>query len=439
LTSEEKLKRKKKNPFPFVEFEGMRLELDKFCFSSFNLDQTHATWFATTLGAGLSLFGSSFMLSYFFFFSHGKNPLSKLVTWLAFTDYLLALNNLANMIIFYSNPDYYVWGLCVFMRVYFQLVAGANCGYTTCIAFFVWRSLWTRTTRTGKWLWTCFHVFSWVPPLVFVTILLSADLVTRSSSIGLCFPKRPWHIILWFGPIITYFLLNLIFYIFILLRIHHIRTRGGLHSVSRPQTRRLLSVGLRFSFYLLVFFISWSFDILTYIIQQADPECSVFIFTLIYSFCLQAQGALDCVVYGFTNKSFRRRYLASWKRIFLFIFEISISPIIVIPGFFVYLKRRYYDPFSLSSKSGTSQRSTVYPYIYGPVVSNDDDDEEEDEEDEEGDYDDQSDRENTNLVTSNSSRNTRIGRASVSDEISESSGSERNIMEEQEVKRLLGL
>lgn len=72
-------------------------------------------------------------------------------------------------------------------------------------------------------------------------------------------------------------------------------------------------------------------------------------------------------------------------------------------------------------------------------MSNDDDDEEEDEEDEEGDYDDQSDRENTNLVTSNSSRNTRIGRASVSDEISESSGSERNIMEEQEVKRLLGL
>jgi hypothetical protein len=49
-----------------------------------------------------------------------------------------------------------------------------------------------------RWEWALFHGLSWGIPLVCVVGLVSGDLLTQSPNLYLCFPKKPWHIILWY-------------------------------------------------------------------------------------------------------------------------------------------------------------------------------------------------------------------------------------------------
>jgi hypothetical protein len=218
----------------------------EFCEAHFAKAETDFISLVALTSAVLSMFGSSYMLLSYFLFSTRKNPLSQLVAWLAFCDYLVSLNNILKTSIIYSNSDLYVWPLCVSMRVFFQLAAGtqalhcnlfpcnhpltyclsvcggtgAGCGYATCIAYFLWRSLWFHrtsaqplpqschsllltmmyscVTAVQPWEWALFHAFSWGVPLACVVSLVAGDLLVQSRNLLLCFPKKPWHISLWY-------------------------------------------------------------------------------------------------------------------------------------------------------------------------------------------------------------------------------------------------
>lgn len=98
----------------------------EFCEAHFSKEETNLISLLALISSTISMFGSSYMLLSYFLFSTRKNPLSKLVAWLAFADYLVSLNNIIKTSIIYADPDWYVWPLCVSMRVYFQLTAGTS-------------------------------------------------------------------------------------------------------------------------------------------------------------------------------------------------------------------------------------------------------------------------------------------------------------------------
>lgn len=313
----------------------------EFCEAHFSKEETNLISLLALISSTISMFGSSYMLLSYFLFSTRKNPLSKLVAWLAFADYLVSLNNIIKTSIIYADPDWYVWPLCVSMRVYFQLTAGATCGYTTCIAFFLWRSLWFHKTRVRRWEWALFHGLSWGIPLVCVVGLVSGDLLTQSPNLYLCFPKKPWHIILWFAPVLASFGLNLLFYLLIIYRIRKIKReqKAYLHATQYHEVSTKLSkVILRFSFYLLVFFVCWVFDVLTYVVGTIDPSCGAIIFTILYSILLNLQGGLDFLVYGVTNDNIYKRF-TSRSTVVHSLFEFCLSPLLVFPAFLIYLRK----------------------------------------------------------------------------------------------------
>lgn len=96
----------------------------EFCEVQLTSEQTNWTSLSALASSVVSLFGASYMLLSYFLFSTRKNPLSKLVAWLAFADWLVAINNIVKLVIVSVDSSSYSWPLCVFFRVYFQLSSG---------------------------------------------------------------------------------------------------------------------------------------------------------------------------------------------------------------------------------------------------------------------------------------------------------------------------
>jgi hypothetical protein len=123
---------------------------DEFCRERFSDDQVNALTICTLVASILSVIGSSFMLENFFLYDKGRNPLTKLVAWLAFGDYLTAVNNIIKSIMLLHYPDLYTWEACVIMRAWFQIAAGSTWCYTSVIAYFLYRFMLTRNTSTPR-------------------------------------------------------------------------------------------------------------------------------------------------------------------------------------------------------------------------------------------------------------------------------------------------
>jgi hypothetical protein len=150
--------------------------------------------------------------------------------------------------------------------------------------------------------------------------------------------------------VLACFLLNLLFYVLVIYRIRKIKYQ--------ETAGRLSKVITRFSFYLIVFFVCWIFDLLTYLVDTIDTTCGIFVFTLIYSALLnlqvrkqallfrftgltgvgRGQGALDFLVYGATNDNIYRRFTTKSSLVHSF-FEFLLSPFLIFPAFIVYLRK----------------------------------------------------------------------------------------------------
>jgi hypothetical protein len=121
---------------------------EEFCREQFSDAQIHALTVCTLVASLLSVVGSSFMLENFFLYDKGRNPLTKLVAWLAFGDYLTAVNNIVKSIMLLHYPDLFSWEVCVVMRAWFQIAAGSTWCYTSVIAYFLYRFMVSRNTST---------------------------------------------------------------------------------------------------------------------------------------------------------------------------------------------------------------------------------------------------------------------------------------------------
>jgi hypothetical protein len=58
--------------------------------------------------------------------------------------------------------------------------------------------------------WALFHGLSWGVPLGCVLGLVYGDLLSQSPDLHLCFPKKPWHVILWYVVVFFIFVVALI-------------------------------------------------------------------------------------------------------------------------------------------------------------------------------------------------------------------------------------
>jgi hypothetical protein len=121
---------------------------EQFCREQFSDSQIHALTVCTLVASLLSVIGSSFMLENFFLYDKGRNPLTKLVAWLAFGDYLTAVNNIITSLLLLHYPDLFGWEVCIVMRAWFQIAAGSTWCYTSVIAYFLYRFMVSRNTST---------------------------------------------------------------------------------------------------------------------------------------------------------------------------------------------------------------------------------------------------------------------------------------------------
>jgi uncharacterized membrane protein YgcG len=343
---------------------------EDFCAEDFTDSQAHTFWLVTLIASLLSLVGSSFMLLNYFLHNTGKNALLDLVAWLAFGDYLAAVNNIAKLAVLFYLPRLYTWPVCVLMRAFFQIAAGTTWCYTACIAFFLWRFLHTQSNEVSWLMWSIFHGISWGVPITGVIVMVSGNFVYKSETIQLCFPSQPWHIILWFIPIIISFAWMLICYFLIFYKLWSMRR--GAKRVDEETNRKLRSVAIRFSFYIVAFFLCWVFDVITYFILQINPHCNVFTFVMLYTFFRNSQGMFDCLVYGFSNLKIRKRLTASKISFITCVWELALSPVLVLPAFISYIQVRLYAYLEQRKHEKEKRFALLFaPSIFRNNVTND--------------------------------------------------------------------
>lgn len=346
---------------------------EQFCREQFSDSQIHALTVCTLVASLLSVIGSSFMLENFFLYDKGRNPLTKLVAWLAFGDYLTAVNNIITSIMLLHYPDLFGWEVCIVMRAWFQIAAGSTWCYTSVIAYFLYRFMVSRNTTWVSWpLWIAFHFASWGVPAVGVVVMIAGNFVYKSPNTGLCYPSEPWHIILWFIPIIISFAWMLLCYTGIFYKVCRSGANSGRHSlnvaldpvrqpsedaeavllVSKDDDKRVQfrHVVIRFSFYILVFFVCWFFDVITYFILFFNDNCNVYAFTFGYTLFRNLQGMLDCLVYGMTNLKIRQRFTHSILSAIVSTWELLLAPVLVLPAFIAYTSKLL-QPYLSSDKS----------------------------------------------------------------------------------------
>lgn len=122
--------------------------------------------------------------------------------------------------------------------------------------------------------------------------------------------------------------------------------------VSKDDDKRVQfrHVVIRFSFYILVFFVCWFFDVITYFILFFNDNCNVYAFTFGYTLFRNLQGMLDCLVYGMTNLKIRQRFTHSILSAIVSTWELLLAPVLVLPAFIAYTSKLL-QPYLSSEKS----------------------------------------------------------------------------------------
>lgn len=271
----------------------------------------YLVYYVTISAATVSLFGSSFMLATILLFGKSKG-LSKLIVFLAIGDWGWSLSVVVTHIILLSNRSVYDFDVCIFFRLLFQFFGGSTVFWTTCISIYLYKCVFYATPNPSnnnsstnirltqdKLLMVIFHVLSWGIPLIFCIILIFTHQMEQDKATKLCFPLPGPHFYMWFLPIVICFIVSVIVYIRLMIRLKQTMSWTFILKGFRDQT---LSLPFRISLYLIVFFLCWSLDITQYVIitfdygGDRDLSPQMFILVLIYNILLMSQGTLDVLV-----------------------------------------------------------------------------------------------------------------------------------------------
>eukprot|EP01119_Soliformovum_irregulare_P026148 TRINITY_DN9894_c0_g1_i1.p1 TRINITY_DN9894_c0_g1~~TRINITY_DN9894_c0_g1_i1.p1 ORF type:complete len:333 (-),score=37.02 TRINITY_DN9894_c0_g1_i1:213-1184(-) len=296
---------------------------------SANPDHAQSTLFSGLFSASISLFGSAFMLTTFLFRGKGKG-ISKFITFIALGDYVASVGVIIPNVFALYFPDAFTYSWCVGLRFLWQLAMSSTVFWTTCTTWFIYRSLSVIRYRP-RWLtWIGMALLCWGLPVLVCILLGALNAMDVAPLSGLCFPREPYHLILWFSPIIASYLATLLFYILI-------------HKVMWQKKAPLslsMQVTYRVSLYALIFLLCWALDIGAYLYYYFNP-CHVFALDVILYNLINLQGAFDAIVFGATNKQLKKDAMES--PLFTII-QFLFSPILVFPAFVFFCKRTLLVP-----------------------------------------------------------------------------------------------
>jgi len=263
-----------------------------------------------------------------------------------------------------DDEEAYTHAWCVIFRGWFQISSSSTVCWTACISIYIYLVIFKRAFyyRNSTKITVLFHIFCWGLPIVCFIIILASNSLAPMKSLGVCFPKPPYSFYVWFFPNLVVYIFTLTMYFIILIKLRmDIKTQEDTESSSisgstnqkwkRNNSERIelsnssagstkskvgsVSLGTRATLYLVAYFISWAFYIATFTVDFFDG-CKPFWMVLAYVITLNSQGFLDTIVYGFTNKEFRKNFLGTKTPIVVLIF--FLSPIIVWYKIVVFIK-----------------------------------------------------------------------------------------------------
>lgn len=280
------------------------------CQTEFSYDDIRTAHCFSLVSAFLSLWGSALMITAHFGLG-SSSSLRTLVAGLALADYVVAIVNMikGSMIIF--APDAFGPDLCVSIRVIWQTAAGASIGYTCAIGVYVIYCLMRRTIVAPAPLVVALHVLSWGVPLALVLPMVPARLIHQSPNTLLCYPLQIYHIVFWFVPVVLGIFFTFLLVVGIVLRLVVVSRQLHASGFSQIQLRSLAG---RFSLYLIVLIVAWSFDVINYVTLQFNGDCNLLFMVILYSCLVDSLGFMDAVVYGVTNSQYRDRVYAMIRR-----------------------------------------------------------------------------------------------------------------------------
>eukprot|EP01113_Clastostelium_recurvatum_P040038 TRINITY_DN6183_c0_g1_i2.p1 TRINITY_DN6183_c0_g1~~TRINITY_DN6183_c0_g1_i2.p1 ORF type:complete len:336 (-),score=29.44 TRINITY_DN6183_c0_g1_i2:77-1084(-) len=310
------------------------------CVSSLSSQEALIVSYTTLVAAVLSLLGASFMIVNYLLFSQGKG-ISKIVIFLAISDFGWAAVEVIAYSIIISRPELYTTKLCHLFRLLWQFFSGSSVFWTLCISIYLYYNISSLGQENGcvpsSVLNFIFHAISWGLPIIISLVVWRFDLFEDFPGLHICVLREPYHMILWSGPILLAMLFTAFTYcILIKLFLKHslfTNPTSPQHSNSTPSGKN--SLIFRVAMYLLVFVVCWTPSMTSYFIQYWS-KCVIFPLVLVSEALLQLQGAFDCLVYGLTNKQLRSHYSNPLHGLLTFLF----SPILIIPSLVTYIRRR---------------------------------------------------------------------------------------------------
>jgi hypothetical protein len=302
------------------------------CVDSFEDTERHIIRAFILFPSVMSLFGSSFILVNYMILSRGKNPLVKLLAFLSLGDFLWAISNLIAIPLL--ELEKLNWEACIAARASYQFAAGTTVLWTCCISFFLWRSICCNDSK-GTWLkWSCFQGLSWGLPLTgaILICIFNKEVIYRNTNVGLCFLRQTYQVFAWFLPILVAFCFNTLIYLTIFIKIK----TSNLYKLRNTAEK----LKWRFTAYLLVYLVCWLPNVVSGLIDFFLPHCHIFILVVLYNFCLNSQGFLNCLVYGFTNRKIKEHFWGSGKAWLKALLGFFWSPFLLLPIFILFIIRK---------------------------------------------------------------------------------------------------
>lgn len=279
------------------------------------LDDEDLYWvnqWVTLCSAVVSLIGSSIIVQSCLIHSTGKG-ISKIVLYLGIADLAWSLIDVVSFGVLLAETSYFVDSpLCIWSRLLYQFFGSAAVMWSASISVFLYRRFTVAKKpkpqsqipqslidklRSHKSM-IIYHTLSWGVPFLQCLLLFNH---LEPSPQDICLPSEPFFVLFWSFPICVAILISLIVY---LLFVHAAVVKAH-HSTTSFPVRLIPS---RLLLYILVLFVCWIPDILVYSFEEEIPVESRPVVLVIVNGLVELQGFFDCIVYGLTNKEFRRNY-----------------------------------------------------------------------------------------------------------------------------------
>jgi len=334
---------------------------------------------SVALGSAVcSLFGTSFILvSYLrfsspsgswtqFFHTNPDDGITALIAFLAFCHYSICLHTITG---FAPTLYWLIEGIplpqlnsyCNFRSGWFQISTGASVLWTACISVYLYLVIFHRTRvllNTAK-IWIVLNFICWGLPILLFLISYSLKGI-KQTPLGICTPQEPYLLALWFAPNCTLFILTLLIYIFI-----HIRLSGNAPNDIQANPREI-PFKFRITLFFIVYLVCWVVDISTYIYSHWY-HCVPFGMITISVFLFLMRGFMDAAVYTLTTSKLRSHYKGiSFYKLVIWVL---LAPFIVIPNivYFLYRKFKQIQCFDERGSGESSDEDSDSSNSYGSI------------------------------------------------------------------------